>query len=1352
MATARSYPPEPPAPDPIPPRRRHHRLIRFAAWYTAISTALVLLIVILAAILLHNASFHAWVIRTAQKQAQDALGVRVQLQNYVLNLSDLSLDVYGVTMDGASPYPNPPLLQLPHARVSVRIVSLLQRKWYLSDVQIDHPVIQVVVDKNGHSNIPTIKSDNNSKSNTSIFDLGIRHAVLSSGEIYYNDQPTPLAVDLHDVDFSSVFSSPIKEYSGKLTYTNGQIVYGSFRPFAHNLEAQFDATPTTFHVSPVRISSGAAQMVLSAIANNYQTNPTVQATYNVVADGAQLAKLINNRSVPAGVIHASGTAQYQPVPNQPALQAVVVHGDLTSQQLLVKTSSMAANISNLSAHYSLANGNATLHDFRAGLLGGEITAQGTMKDIGGNSHSEATASIRGMSLSQARALMGPSASTGNVVLTGELNADAKAAWGKTFDDLVAKADATITAAANGKQAAAPAQAGTPAPPPGAVPLNSAIHATYTAGNQQLTLAQSYVRTPQTNLTLNGTISRRSSLAVHLEANDLREIATIAGMFSNPQPGASPQPLDLSGSATFQGDVQGSLSAPHLSGQLSAANLHFNGTDWKVFRANVDADPSSASLRNADLEPKTHGRITFSATTGLNKWAFTNTSPIQVQLDASQIDMADLTRLAGQQIPVTGTLNTRVSLHGTELNPIGNGNLALTKVVAYNEPVNSVNIDFNGTGDEAHAILNVKLPAGTLRGNVSVRPKEKSYTAQVTSNGIQLNQVQSLKERNVNANGVVSINASGQGSFDNPQVNASIEIPSLVIEQQTIDQIKLQLNMANHIADATLQSSALHTSINAKAHVNLTGDYPADATLDTEGIPLQPLVAAYAPEQADAVTGQTEFHATLHGPLKNKNALEAHLTVPYLKVAYNNTIQLAAAAPIHVDYKNNILDVQRSAIRGTDTDLEFQGSIPVSGDAPMSLLLEGSVNLQLAQLFEPDIRSSGQIKFNINSNGNGPDLGGEIDVVDANFASSDAPVGLTHGNGVLTLTSNRMNIKSFQGTVGGGSITATGGVAYRPSIQFDLGLAAKEIRVLYPQGMRESVDANLRFTGTTDNANLGGTVNLTDLSFTPAFDLSGFVSQFSGVSAPPSSGFSQNVNLNLALHSSNNINLVSRELSINGSANLQVKGTAADPVILGRVMLTGGDAILNGNRFVLNAGTVQFVNPAETQPVVNLDLSTTVQQYNIGLRFRGPADQLQTQYTSDPSLPQADIIHLLAFGSTTEASNQASANTSTTQAAQSLIASQVASQFSSRVSKIAGISQLSINPVLANGTSQGPPGANITIQQRVTGNLFVTFSSNLASTQNQVIQGQYQVSPRVAISATRDPNGGFAMDTIIKKSW
>ncbi len=1328
----------------VPPRR-YRRFMRIAAWFYAGSTILLLLFALTTAILLNSTRFHNYVIRTAEQQAQESLGVRVQLQNFAVNLSNLRLDLYGVTVDGASPYSSPPLLQVRHAEASVRIISILHKKWYLDDIRVDQPVVQVYVDKNGHSNIPTVKSSNGN-GDTSVFDLGIRHAVLDRGEIFYNDRPTPMAVDLHNVDFHSVFNEALKQYTGKLAYADGRLAYGAFQPITHNLEAQFDATPTTFHLSTAKISGDAAQIVLSATATDYSANPAVQAQYDVTADGAQLARLLNNSSVPAGVVRATGSAQYQYIPDQPALQTLVINGDLNSRQLLVKTGSARAAITNIAAHYTLKNGDATLRDFRASLLGGQITAQGTMKNISGNSRSEATASVRGISLTQARQMLGPSASTGNVAITGALNADAKASWGKTFNDLVAKADATITAQAKGAPSAA--HASPAGATPAAIPVNSAIHATYTAANQQLALAQSYLHTPATNLTMNGVIGKRSSLAVHLKANDLREVVTIASLFTTP--GASAQPLDLSGAASFQGTVQGSMAAPHIAGQLSASNLHVNGTDWKVVRTSVDASPSAASLQHADLEPQTGGRITFSASTGLNQWSFTNTSPIQVDLDASHMNIADLTRLAGQQIPVTGTLNTHVSLHGTALNPIGSGNVALTKVIAYDEPVNSLNVEFNDSGDDAHANLSIRLPAGSLQGNVSVHPKEKTYTAQLTSDGIPLDEVQNLKAKNIDATGVVSLHASGQGTFDNPQLNATIEIPSLVIQKQTIDRINLQLNVANRVADVILKSSAVHSSIQANARIDLTGDYLADATVDTQGIPLQPLLAVYAPDQADSVTGETEIHATLHGPLKNKNLLEAHITVPYLRLAYSNTIQLAAAAPIHIDYKNSVLDVQRSAIKGTDTNLEFQGSIPVGGDAPMSLVLEGTVNLQMAQLFDPDARTSGELRFHINSRGNGPNLGGEIDIVDANYASNGLPAALQHGNGVLTLTSNRINVSKFEGTIGGGKVTAQGGVAYRPAIQFDLGLAARGIRMLYPQGMRETLDANVRFGGTTDNANLGGTVNIADLSFTPAFDLTSFIAQFSGVATPPSRGFAQNIQLNLGVRSTSNVNLVSRALSVSGSANLQLRGTAADPVILGRVILNNGDVLLNGDRFILNSGTVQFVNPSQTQPVVNLALNTTIQQYNIGLQFRGPVDQLQTQYTSDPALPQADIINLLAFGTTTGAS--ASANTTTNQQAQSLIASQVSSQVTSRVSKIAGISQLSINPVLANSTSQGPPGAIISIQQRVTGNLFVTFTSNVASTQGQTIQGQYQFTPRVGVSATRDPNGGFAVDAIIKKSW
>jgi len=725
----------------------------------------------------------------------------------------------------------------------------------------------------------------------------------------------------------------------------------------------------------------------------------------------------------------------------------------------------------------------------------------------------------------------------------------------------------------------------------------------------------------------------------------------------------------------------------------------------------------------------------------------------VRLNASKLDLADMAQLSGHPIPATGILNANIDLRGTELNPIGNGSVTLNKATAYGESISSAEINFAGAESAVHGDLTIHSPAGMTRGTFIVHPMQKTYAAELNSSGIQIVKIKAIAAANEDITGVLTLSAKGEGSFDNPQGNAVIEIPKLVAQGQDINDLKLQLEVANHLAVANLTSSAIGTAIRAHCQVNLTGDFLADATLDTHSIPLRPLLAEYLPDEAADIKGETEVHATMNGPLKDWRHLEAHATIPVLKLAYTDAVQLAANAPIHVDFKDGVLNIARSTISGTDTNLRFQGTIPAGTKAPTSLQLEGTVNLHLAQLFSPDLRSSGELRLHIHSQPGdaGQGFGGNIEIVDANISSVDIPVGLQHANGSLTFSNDRITIASFNGTLGGGTLTAQGGVALRPSARFDVGLTASGVRMLYPQGMRESMDANLRLTGSTRSARLSGTVNVTDLSFTQAFDLSSFIAQFTGgVEAPPSRGFAQSVALNLAVHSANNVNLVSRTVSVGGSANLQVRGTLADPVILGRATLTGGDIVLNNKRFVLTGGTVQFTNPTQTEPNVNLSLTTTIQQYNIRLRFEGPIDQLRTQYTSDPSLPSADIINLLAFGQTTEAS--AASSTPANQAAQTAVASQVSSQITSRISRIAGISQLSINPVLPNSNSQGQMGANITIQQRVTGNLFITYSTNVASTETQTIQGQYQVTPRVGVSATRDANGGFGVDVLIKKTW
>src|SRR6202007_1567428 len=107
--------------------------------------------------------------------------------------------------------------------------------------------------------------------------------------------------------------------------------------------------------------------------------PHVQATYDIAVDGAQMAAILRNSSVPSGMVQLAGSAAWQQVPNVPALQTLVLSGDLSSRRLVVRTPSLHAAIDKIAAHYSLDHGDAILHDLRAGILGGELTAHGTMQ-------------------------------------------------------------------------------------------------------------------------------------------------------------------------------------------------------------------------------------------------------------------------------------------------------------------------------------------------------------------------------------------------------------------------------------------------------------------------------------------------------------------------------------------------------------------------------------------------------------------------------------------------------------------------------------------------------------------------------------------------------------------------------------------------------------------------------------------------------------------------------------------------------------------------------------------------------------------------------------------------------------
>ena len=82
----------------------------------------------------------------------------------------------------------------------------------------------------------------------------------------------------------------------------------------------------------------------------------------------------------------------------------------------------------------------------------------------------------------------------------------------------------------------------------------------------------------------------------------------------------------------------------------------------------------------------------------------------------------------------------------------------------------------------------------------------------------------VQEKNLAVNGTLTLSARGQGTLDDPQLTASLQLPRLDVKQKSIAGLKAEVNVANKQADLTVDSQVAQAAIRARGHVNLTGDF------------------------------------------------------------------------------------------------------------------------------------------------------------------------------------------------------------------------------------------------------------------------------------------------------------------------------------------------------------------------------------------------------------------------------------------------------------------------------------------------------------------------------------------------
>ncbi len=354
------------------------------------------------------------------------------------------------------------------------------------------------------------------------------------------------------------------------------------------------------------------------------------------------------------------------------------------------------------------------------------------------------------------------------------------------------------------------------------------------------------------------------------------------------------------------------------------------------------------------------------------------------------------------------------------------------------------------------------------------------------------------------------------------------------------------------------------------------------------------------------------------------------------------MQLTNDQNIRLSYRRNEIRIEQARLHGPDTDLQLGGSARFDRDRQINFSLSGGVNLRLLKSVLPDLEARGRADANVSIEGtiDRPRVTGRASVRGASAAYADFPVGLSNVNGEFVFDRSRLLFDKVTADSGGGHLTLNGSVTYGEGpMRYDVTAATSTVRIRYPVGMSWLAGGTLQLSGTSDAALVSGHVQVERLLFAEGVDVASFFASASDTSPSPgsSSPFLQNLSFDVQGQTNPGARIEWAGAHVEVDGDVRLRGTWDHPVLLGHIHLLGGEMPFRGNNFELTRGDINFSNPFRLDPVLNVEATSTINQYQVTIDFSGPASHLALNYRSDPPLPDSDIVALLALGSPGEGS-------------------------------------------------------------------------------------------------------------------
>lgn len=906
---------------------------------------------------------------------------------------------------------------------------------------------------------------------------------------------------------------------------------------------------------------------------------------------------------------------------------------------------------------------------------------------------------------------------------------------------------------------------------GEAPAWGAVDATYTHSNGSVALRRLELHLPESELTAHGALgaypmASASQFAVDLRSRNLGEFDTVLrdlGLKRAGRWGASALPVSLGGEAEFHGNWSGSLRSPRIAGAVKASNLSVELLSLGAAQQSqqprflhLDSVEGAASYSDARIAIErmqiVRGRARLQASGSLEAAGgranvFDNNALLHLKLTASALDMNDVQPFFAAHWPVTGLVDAQLQADGPLRAPTGSGFVELKPGTVYGEPVKHLRLEGSLAGQMLRLrSVAVSMAAGEATGRGSYDVRTQQFEGEAHANGLDVAKVEWVRRRNWAATGKLKFNAHGAGTLHDPHLEGEATLASLVVGGAPVGSLHLTARTTQRAVSYELTSRFEGAETTLHGWTGFDGGYPTKAWMNFSRLNIGALLKL---AHVETYGGQSSLGgvATLSGPLARPAELQGEAKLSELETTVAG-VQLHSEGGLHALLSGGRLHLDALHVKGENTDMHLAGEMGITGQKRVDLAASGSVNLKLLQTLDPDLTASGVSTFQMEAHGplSKPDLRGRVDFDNGAVAIENLPNGLSQIHGTLLFNQNRLEVKQLTAVSGGGALRIGGALSYQNGIYADLTATGKGVRIRYPQGISSLTDLQMHLVGTQNNLLLSGDVLITRFMVSPEMDLAALASSSGAVRTPVPPNSPQNhLRMDVHIGSLPQLNFQNAFAKLAGDVDLRLRGTLATPSVLGRIAVTEGSATIAGTRYELERGEIAFTNPVRIEPVIDLTARARVEDYDIALGLHGTREKMNVSYRSDPPLPEADVVALLALGRT---ENQQRINTQQQVKALSnpktdaLLGGALNATVSSRVQRLFGAGSVKVDPnylgALGNSTSR------IIVEEQLGRKLTLTYATNVNTTGQQLIQADVAINRHLSLVMARDESGVFSI--------